>query len=464
MREHADVETRARSTARPEARGDSLGLFDKHHGPDRAPAGTTVPEPTPLPSHHPLEGVGRTALPGEVELRNRAFCFTPAQRMAAIGTAMLPLIVVVVFVVVMIARATEGADAPSSEELARELGAGVLDRLLEDVVQLGLFVLTTVIGLFAMLRGSRERLFVGPDGVRYFSGFPAWLGPLGGSWSVSAARIRDVRAVPSRLGGAPALLQIVFETETGSRSFGVFTYVDATRYDAAAFRALSRTRPDPSEIAALFEAMPLVEYARSIGFDPRMPEPARPSELEIDFSLSDRPRVAAALMLSFAGFGYAVLDLGLVSETYASGAPILMIIAGGAAVGALAWALLGSREVSGLGRGAVAAMLAAVAMLALYPGLIRVNRIGAPDPAPHAYRHGAAGFLEPVAPSSPDVDLPLVIEMLEGSEPGDVHELWLRKGPLGFLQLDIDRLDDRRDELERERRRASEDAEPEAGE
>ena len=91
-------------------------------------------------------------------------------------------------------------------------------------------------------------------------------------------------------------------------------------------------------------------------------------------------------------------------------------------------------------------------MLALNPGLIRLNRIGAPEPAPHAYRHDVSDTLVPVEASSPLLDLPDLLGLLVGSRPGDVHELWIRRGSLGFHQIDIDALDRWIEGLERSER------------
>lgn len=400
-----------------------------------------VPEPTPLPTRHPFEGLGRVALPGEVELRNRAFLLTGSQRLAALAALLLPPVVIVVVAILALAGASGGADPQSMDELLGELEGKLWKELSENIAQVGVIGLTLVISLFSTLRGIRERLFVGPEGIRYQSGMPRWLGPLQGSWSVSADQIRDIRVAPSVFGAAPSLLQLVVETVGTTRRVGLFSFVEPGSYQAGAFRVLTRSRSDPSEVIALFDTLPLVVYARGAGYPVRLPD-AVPADAHTKLSLKGKPRVAVALTLVFVGFCYAVIDMGIIAETYAAGAPKLLILLGGLAAGALAWPLLGSSEMSQPVRACVAGLLALTAMAALYPGLIRLNRIGAADPAPYAYRHSEAQALEPVEASSPALDLPDLVELLPGSQPGDVHELWIRRGSLGFDQIDIDALEE----------------------
>ena len=137
--------------------------------------------------------------------------------------------------------------------------------------------------------------------------------------------------------------------------------------------------------------------------------------------------------------------MALISETYAAGAPMALLLAGGLGGGGLAWWLLaaggGERAMQGVARCGVAALVGGAAMAALYPGLVRINRIGAPDPQPHLYRHGPEGRLAPATADAPPIDLPDLVGMLPGSEPGDLHELWIRRGSLGFDQIDIAALD-----------------------
>jgi hypothetical protein len=207
-------------------------------------------------------------------------------------------------------------------------------------------------------------------------------------------------------------------------------------------------RSDPGEVAALFDALPLVEYARSAGYEVDLPA-LTPLDANTELSLKDKPRLAAALGLVVVGFSYAVIDMGLISETYTAGAPSLLILVAGSVAGAVAWPSLGSGEVSRSARAGVAGLLALTVMAALYPGLIRVNRIGSADPLPHAYRHSEAQTLEPVEATSPALDLPDLLQLLPGSQPGDVHALWIRHGSMGFDQIDIGALEAWIEALER---------------
>lgn len=385
---------------------------------------------------------------GEIELRNRAFCLSRSQRLAALAAVVVPPVLLVVVVLLMLAGIGGGTDPQSMEELAAELRTRIWKELAGNVVHVVLFVLTAVISAAGLLRGIGERLFVGPEGIRYFSGMPGWLGPLQGNWSASAGQIRDIRAAHSALGPAPQLVQLVIETEGKTRRLSVFSYVDAASHQPKPFRVLTRFRPDQDELAELFRSMPLVEYAQRAGYEVSLPEiPAPGANMEL--SLKGKPRLSIALLIVIVGFSYAIIEMGTISETYAAGAPIWLIVLGGIGVGALAWPLLGSKEVSRPARAGVAGLVAVTAMAALYPGLIRINRIGAPDPQPHAYRHDDAGTLEPVETSSPELDLPDLVDLLIGSQPGDVHELWIRRGSLGFYQIDIDALDEWIDGLQR---------------
>jgi hypothetical protein len=414
--------------------------FEKHSTHSAIPPDPTAPLPTPLPTRHPLEGVGRVALPGEVELRNRAYCFTGLQWLAALAAVFLPLLLLVVVVLGTLASVSEGTDPRSVDELVGELRTGVWQELSRNAAELVAFGLTAILSALGFSSGLRERLYVGPDGIRYFSGRPRWLGPLEGSWSVPADQIRDMRVAPPIFGTALHLVQLEVATDRRTHRLGIFSFVDLARYEPKTFRVLTRLRKDEPVIADLFDEMPLVELARRAGYDLRLPDLPRPG-VEAQVSLKEKPRLAVAVVLMLVGFSYAVIDMGAISETYAAGAPIALILLGGACVGALAWPLIGASELSRGARANVAGLLALTAMGALYPGLIRINRIGAPEPTAHSYRHNEDHVLEPVEPSSPELEAPYIVERLVGSQPGDVHQLWIRRGSLGFDQIDIDALD-----------------------
>lgn len=390
------------------------------------PPAAPLPTPTPMPTRHPLEGLGPVPLPGETQLRNRALLLDRTQRLTLLAAVVVPLLLLIAVAIF----------APE------QLG----EKLRQDLSLLWSICLGVVFGVLNLLLASRQRLFIGPGGLRYYSGVPSWLGPLRGDWSVSAEQIRDIQVSHHALGATPHLLQLVIETEGKTRRLPVFHWVDPTRYDRRAFQALAGLRPDRDAIARLFDTLPLVEYARGRGYTLQMPDATHRSANPV-LSLEKKPRIVVASTFVFVGVTYAVIDMGVISETYAAGTPIWMILAGGGATGILAWLLLGTTESSGPVRGVVALLVALATMAALYPGLIRINRVGAPDPQPYAYRHTDEGILAPVEPTSPQIDLPEIVNLLIGSQPGDVHELWIRHGCLGFDQVDIHAFEDWIDEF-----------------
>ena len=382
---------------------------------------------------HPYAGMGRQAVPGEIELRTRSALMASEQRWLVLAALLLPVAGLVAVVIYMLPIL--GGESQTAGEMWRELLEKLGQVLAADPVQLLLFLSTLVLGLFSFAHGMRERVFIGPEGIRYVTGLPGLLAPLRPGWSVRRDQIRGMRIAPSIFGPAPSAAHLEIDTGASTHKLLVFAYADPDDFDAGEYRGLTALRSERRDIEALFEKLPLVRYGRELGFALELPGASGTAST----SMEETPRLTAALIFVFAAFAYAVVDMGLAGETYAAGAPLSWILAAGLGMGVVAWPLLGDEELSRPVRAGVAALVAGATMLALYPGLVRVNAIGAEAAQPHNYRHAEANRLEPIGAGSPALDLPELPELL-GSRPGDEHELWLRRGRLGFWQIDIDRL------------------------
>ena len=347
--------------------------------------------------------------PGETTLRNRAHCMTPRQR----------------WILGMVVVATAAA-------LLGVLGlAGGLGDAEGGGTAIG--AASLVFGLVSLIAGARERVFVGPQGIRYLSGVPSWLGPLDRSFEVRAEDVSYVRVGPHPIGGGAALMRMEIATSAGTRHLHVFNYVAPDEPSPVDFRALMRLRVEPEGLAAMLERLPLVRWARSQGFDVRIDLPAAKTVFAARAAQQRLP-IAASLAIALGCYG--LLDLGIVPETYAAGFPVALIVAGGGLGALLGW-LLADSEAGRSTRVGLSGLVAVTMMIALLPGLIRINRLDATPLTPHAYRLTEDG-IEPVDPSSPRVDLPGADEIWRCSEPGAVHEIELRHGWLGFWQIDID--------------------------
>ena len=234
-----------RASAFPAPEDGLLGFFDDRHAPG-------APLPPGGTDRHPHESLGGALLPGETVLHNRA-ALGRSQQLAMAAAFALPLLLLAGAVLAMLAGFARGQE--------------LVEKIVSDPIQLSFLAFAAAIAVVQWIQVSRERLIVGPAGLRYASGLPVWLAPLSRSWSLAADRIRDASVVRPAGLAAPVLVRIELETAGGGRRrVQPFKWVDPAHHHAADFELLEKLRTDPGAVARLFDDLPLVGWVRARGF------------------------------------------------------------------------------------------------------------------------------------------------------------------------------------------------------
>jgi len=161
--------------------------------------------------------------------------------------------------------------------------------------------------------------------------------------------------------------------------------------------------------------------------------------------------LATVLVLSL--LCYAVVDFAMHEEVYAVDPPlVLFAVAGAIAVlASMLWLVsAGVPRAETLG---LSLLLGAAAAAALYPGLLRVNE-ATDDEGLRAYEYRLTEYVvfSPMDPNLPVLEFPGVADYWRQFKLGTMHSFELRKGALGFYQVNMEPVHARMREYSAERK------------
>ena len=304
-----------------------------------------------------------------------------------------------------------------------------------DVVAAGLMV-------WYLRRTSRyERLVLDETGIRYESPLPKVLRVLQPDWSLRWSQVRTARIGVPRLGSHPGLAMLELDAAPKPRKILVLHWVAemAAAPDQGTWRdrffAGAGTKRDLERTWKEIEESPLVRYAKQAGL---AIAPDKTRGIGAGFSLESNRHALAGTLLVIALLGYAVVDLALSEEAYAVEPPLALFAVGGAimVLAGLLW--LGSAGVPRAETFGVALLLGGAFGFALYPGALRVNALTDSEGLrTYDYRLSAYVVFSPLDKSLPELQFPGDADYWRQFKLGTVHSFELRKGGLGFYQVDM---------------------------
>ena len=276
-----------------------------------------------------------------------------------------------------------------------------------------------------------ERLFLDEHGIRYQSPLPA----VQPSWSHAWSQITAARLVIPRLAAHHNTVALVIEA-AGARHKVAGMWAPAGQ-EAEEFGS---AMPLFSSHAALFERIAddversaLVQYMRRMGVKVEMREGPRSG-----FALERNRASRAALALIFVLIGYAIVDFLINSETYAVKPPAVLYVLAGVMVLLACAMVLALNRVPQAESWGVSVVLGAAFAAALYPGLLRVNQLTDGEGLkPQQYRLEDYVRLKALDPQLPDLLFIDYHEYWQQFPRGSQHEFLMRKGALGFHQVDM---------------------------
>jgi hypothetical protein len=377
-----------------------------------------------------------TLVPDRLELRQRMFLRSRTQRWASWALGLLiTALLVVGFLLALYKMPGHEHDGAA---LLSALWAKLLSKPLDAVVNalmLGVVVLQFV---YLRLAQRYERLILTRSGIEYRSPLPLALQTLRPSWLLTWEQIRATallgvnRARDARVVG--------LEFDNGRRKFKIFPFqwVDPAQFQASGSWATLRMLGKASavEIRAQVEDSAVMRYIAAA-----VPQllPSYDAPADHGFALEKSPRALALVIAFFVFFFYALGDTFFFShEIYADQPPYRYFIAAGllAMVAAALWmrrAQVPLAETLG-----VALLFGGALGAATYPGILRANAFTDVDGL-QRYQYQLASNLSliPLSSGLPTLVFPRYPDYWSHFRVGSVHSFELRRGGLGFYQLNM---------------------------
>jgi hypothetical protein len=291
-----------------------------------------------------------------------------------------------------------------------------------------------------------ERLVLTSDGIAYRSPMPESLKFLNPSWSYSWNQIRSA----SLAGGSGAFTAAaaVLKLDFGARKIRLhpMLWVDVNDLPETSHlkEIFTLRRQTAADVAAQVAATPLMRYIAVAA--PRLVVARAPGNgLTGGFALEKNPRSLAIVVLFFGFVLYAFLDgVFLGEEIYVGEVPLESFIVAGSA-GAVASTLwLRGAKIPVAEVLIVSLLFGAAIGAAAYPGALRLNAMTDTEGLrTHEYVMQPNITFTAVEPGMPALSFPRHGDYWSQFKPGSKHVFELRRGGLGFYQLNFEPVQDR---------------------
>jgi hypothetical protein len=276
---------------------------------------------------------------------------------------------------------------------------------------------------------KHERLVLDETGITYESAVPAFLP----GWHYFWTEIRSAELVIPKL-VAPNLVSIELDAgERKRRVHGVWAPEGTVlAVMTSSGWGLKNSSALADELARELEASPLVQYLRSRGIPIR-----RKSARISGFALESHRATWIGTLAFLSLVAYTVGDLFLNAEVYAVEPPLVLFVLAGFAAAMACVVLIGRYPLPRMEAWALSLLLGGAVGVALYPALLRLNQITDADGLkPYQFTLVEHVLLRPDNRELPEIRFRGYPEYWQQFRVGTKHELVLRRGGLGFWQLD----------------------------
>ena len=311
-----------------------------------------------------------------------------------------------------------------------------MDRQIEGVV------LALALGghLWYLRRASKhERLHLDQVGMRYESPLPRSLRALHSDWSLQWPQVREIRIVVPKVGLYRYLFMLEIDAGPVKRKLRALHWSGDAGAESLPWRERFflgfRPARDRESILRQAEQSTVVRYAREAGVKVTTGEP---QGIGYSFALESNRHALAAVMLVLLLLGYCVVDFPLNEETYAVDPPLVLFVLAGAIAALASMVWLASADVPRTETLGLSLLLGGAIGFALYPGVLRLNE--ATDTGglrACEYRLTEYVVFSPADPDLPVLRFPTDADYWRQFKLGTTHRFELRKGGLGFYQVNM---------------------------
>ncbi len=316
------------------------------------------------------------------------------------------------------------------------------DKLIEGAALL----VATGLHLWLLRRASKyERLHLDQVGIRYASPLPKSLRALRPDWSLQWSQVREIRIVVPKAMFHPNLVTLEIDAGPVKRKLQALPWSGDAEGKTAGAESIPwrerfflgfRPASERDRTLRTVEQSPLVRYAKEAGVKFTTGDA---QGIGSGFALEKHRHALVATVLVLSLLCYAVVDFAMNEEVYAVDPPlVLFAVAGAIAVlASMLWLVsAGVPRAETLG---LSLLLGAAAAAALYPGLLRVNE-ATDDEGLRTYEYRLTEYVvfSPVDPNLPVLEFPGVADYWRQFKLGTMHSFELRKGGLGFYQVNME--------------------------
>lgn len=291
-------------------------------------------------------------------------------------------------------------------------------------------------------RAGLERVFLDETGMRYQTPAPGIFRSLQPSWSLQWSQLRELRIAVPKAMYHPNLVFLEFDAGPVKKNLQALTWVaedpeaqapeEPLSWRDRVFAGSGSARERERTLRAV-EQSAIVRYARQAGVKVSTAALGRTG-----FALESNRHTLAAAVLGIALLVYGILDIAVYDESYAVGPPFVMFALGGAIamLAGLLWlASAGAPRAETLG---LALLLGGATGIALYSGALRLNEATDSEGLrAYDYRLRAYSVFAPVDPRLPELDFSDYNDYWGQFKVGTIHQFELRKGGLGFYQVNM---------------------------
>lgn len=300
----------------------------------------------------------------------------------------------------------------------------------------GLLVIVAHLFIFYVL--ANDRIAISAAGISYETPLPRWFPTALTGWNFPWTRIKTAE-VGLFLGIAQPYLRLG-DGLRQKRKIMIDTWVRLDdRPKAPSLRELFRLQQARrcemlGDMRARLEQSPLILALRAHNISIRYPEEAGAGLM---FDLRSHPRTKAAMVVLIGFLSYAALDTFFIDETYVENFQWATWSVVGLIAALLAQRWIDEPKIPRAVSIGLAAMVGLAVGVALYPGLLRLNQLTDNNGLqPHEYILRDYAELQPVEDGLPTVRFNHFSEYWRQFPLDSSHRLYLRRGGLGFYQLD----------------------------
>ncbi len=312
----------------------------------------------------------------------------------------------------------------------------------QQVEGVGLVVVAAAHIWYLRRASKHERLHLDQVGVRYESPLPQSLRALRPDWSLQWSQLREVRIVVPKAMFHPNLVTLEIDAGPVKRKLQALHWSGDAEGKAAGAetwheRFFLGFRPARERDRTLrqVEQSPVVRYAKEAGVRVTTGDV---QGIGSGFALEKHRHALVAVVLVLLFLCYAVVDLALNEEVHAVEPPLALFVLAGviAALASMIW--LVSAHVPRIETLGLSLLLGGAIGFALYPGVLRLNEATDTEGL-RAYEYRLTEYVvfSPVDPILPVLRFEGYADYWRQFKLGTTHSFELRKGGLGFYQVNM---------------------------